>query len=115
MAHWAELNDDNVVIRTIVTDNNDPNGDEGYQWIIDNLGGRWVQTSYNANFRKQYGCVGDIYYEDIDAFKSPQWLPSWIFNEETWMWEAPKPYPDDGGMYTWDESKLDWVRDQVGQ
>ena len=48
MAHWAELDENNIVTRVLVGDNNDPAGDEGYQWLIDNLGGTWVKTSYNA-------------------------------------------------------------------
>ena len=50
MSHWAELDENNKVIRVLVGDNNDPNGDEGYQWLLDNLGGTWVQTSYTALF-----------------------------------------------------------------
>jgi hypothetical protein len=61
MAHWAELDSDNTVLRVLVTDNNDPNGDEGYQWLIDNLGGTWVQTSYNANFGGKYAGIGDTW------------------------------------------------------
>jgi len=70
MSHWAELNNNNEVIRVLVGDNNDPNGDEGYQWLIDNLGGTWIQTSYNSNFRKKYAGVGDIYNADGDVFIS---------------------------------------------
>lgn len=72
MSHWAELDEDNVVIRVTVGDNNDPNGDEGYQWLIDNLGGRWVQTSYNANFRRKFAGINDIYDEENDFFYSPK-------------------------------------------
>ena len=68
MAHWAELDKNNKVIRVLVGDNNDPAGDEGYQWLIDNLGGTWVQTSYNANFRYNYAGIGYTYDEDADAF-----------------------------------------------
>jgi len=53
MAHFAEINDENKVSRVLVTPNDDPNNDEGYQWLIDNLGGTWIQTSYNGNIRKQ--------------------------------------------------------------
>ena len=66
MAHWAELDKNNTVIRVTVGDNNDP--DEGYQWLIDNLGGRWVQTSYNANFRGKFASIGDTYDESLDQF-----------------------------------------------
>jgi hypothetical protein len=71
MAHWAEIDKNNIVIRVVVTDNDDPNGDEGYQWLLDNLGGRWVKTSYNNNIRKQYAGIGYSYDESIDEFISP--------------------------------------------
>jgi hypothetical protein len=68
MAHWAELDENNKVIRVTVADNNDPTGDEGYQWLIDNLGGRWVQTSYNNNFRGIFAGIGMTYDEVNDVF-----------------------------------------------
>jgi len=71
MSHWAELDEDNKVIRVTVGDNNDPNGDEGYQWLIDNLGGTWVQTSYNGNFRYNYAGIGFTYDPIGDAFIPP--------------------------------------------
>jgi hypothetical protein len=71
MSHWAELDKDNKVIRVTVGDNNDPAGDEGYQWLIDNLGGRWIQTSYNANFRGCFAGIGMIYDEVNDVFVAP--------------------------------------------
>lgn len=72
MSHWAELNEHNKVIRVVVGDNNDPAGDEGYQWLINNLGGRWVQTSYNGNFRYNYAAQSFIYDELADAFIAPK-------------------------------------------
>jgi hypothetical protein len=72
MAHFAEIDKNNIVIRVVVTDNDDPNGDEGYQWLLDNLGGRWVKTSYNNNIRKQYAGIGYSYDESIDEFISPE-------------------------------------------
>jgi hypothetical protein len=71
MAHWAEIDDNNKVLRVLVGDNNDPAGDEGYQWLLDNLGGRWIQTSYNANFRYRYAAIGDTYDPIDDAFIEP--------------------------------------------
>ncbi len=71
MSHWAELDDNNVVIRVVVCDNDDPNGDEGYQWLIDNLGGRWVQTSYNNNFRGRFAIVSFMYDDQNDIFYDP--------------------------------------------
>jgi hypothetical protein len=72
MAHWAELDNNNIVLRVTVGDNNDPNGDEGYQWLIDNLGGTWIQTSYNANFRGKFAGIGDYYDQTLDIFVSPE-------------------------------------------
>ena len=71
MSHWAEIDENNIVLRVTVGNNNDPAGDEGYQWLMDNLGGRWIQTSYNANFRNKYAAIGDTYDETNDIFVSP--------------------------------------------
>jgi hypothetical protein len=71
MSHFAELNEDNIVTRVVVGDNNDPAGDEGYQWLIDNLGGTWVKTSYNGNIRYNYAGVGYTYDPIDDAFIAP--------------------------------------------
>lgn len=74
MAHWAELDETNTVLRVLVGDNNDPAGDEGYQWLIDNLGGTWVKTSYNAatnGFRFNYAGIGYTYDPIDDAFIPP--------------------------------------------
>jgi hypothetical protein len=72
MAHWAELDENNKVIRVTVGDNNDPNGDEGYQWLLDNLGGTWVKTSYNGSIRYNYAGVGYTYDPEADAFIAPR-------------------------------------------
>jgi hypothetical protein len=72
MSHWAELDSDNKVLRVLVGDNNDPNGDEGYQWLLDNLGGTWVKTSYNGNIRYNYAGIGYTYDPDADAFIAPR-------------------------------------------
>jgi len=95
MAHWAELDENNVVLRITVGDNNDP--DEGYQWLIDNLGGRWVKASFNTRlgkhllggtpFRKNYPTVGCIYDESRDAFIPPKpEVGNWILDEKTCVW-----------------------------
>jgi len=88
MAHWAEIDENNIVLRVLVGDNNDPNGDEGYQWLIDNLGGTWVKTSYNGNIRKNFAGIGFTYDQTRDAFIAPQ--PNgvgWTLNEQTCRWE----------------------------
>lgn len=78
MAHWAEIDENNIVLRVTVGDNNDPNGDEGYKWLINNLGGRWIQTSYNANFRGKFAGIGDTYDEELDEFIAPYVEPELI-------------------------------------
>ena len=108
MAHWAELDKNNIVQRVLVGDNNDPNGDEGYQWLINNLGGTWIKTSYNGNIRKNYAGVGHYFDEARDAFIAPKPYDSWILDEETCQWQAPVPYPTDGLMYEWNEAYLNW-------
>ena len=91
MSHWAEVNEDNIVLRVIVGDNNDPNGDEGYAWVLENLGGRWVKTSYNNSFRGQFAGIGFFYDEELDRFIAPgQYLPEggepYFFDEESGQW-----------------------------
>jgi len=71
MAHWAEIDETNTVIRVLVGDNNDPNGDEGYQWLLDNLGGTWIQTSYNGTIRYNFAGIGFTYDPIDDAFIPP--------------------------------------------
>lgn len=71
MSHWAELDESNIVLRILVGDNNDPAGDEGYQWLVDNLGGTWVQTSYNGKIRYNYAGIGYTYDPIDDAFIAP--------------------------------------------
>ena len=106
MSHWAQINNDNEVIRVLVGDNNDPAGDEGYQWLLDNLGGTWIQTSYNHNFRKQFASVGFIYDKTNDVFISPQPYPSWSLNKN-FDWKPPTPRPKEG-LWDWNEEELTW-------
>ena len=107
MSHWAEIDNENKVIRVLVGDNNDPNNDEGYQWLIDNLGGTWIQTSYNNNIRKQYAGIGFSYDAVNDVFIVPQPYPSWSL-DENFDWQPPTPMPTEGEWY-WDEDSLTWL------
>jgi hypothetical protein len=115
MAHFAELDSNNVVLRVIVVDNkdtSDANGVEkehiGAAFCERILGGRWVQTSYNGNKRKNYAGIGHTYREDIDAFVTPQPYQSWVLDENA-RWVAPTPMPTDGSKYTWDEATTSWA------
>ena len=85
MAHWAEIDENGIVLRVTVGNNYEP--DEGYSWLIENLGGTWVQTSYNANFRKNYAGIGFTYDKERDAFVPP--MPEdgeWVLDEDTCLW-----------------------------
>ena len=86
MSHWAELDANNIVLRVTVGDNNEP--DEGYQWLLDNLGGTWVQTSYNKRIRKNFAGIGFTYDEVRDAFIPPKCHEIAQLNETTCLWEC---------------------------
>lgn len=89
MSHFAEIDENNKVTRVLVGNNNDPNGDEGYQWLIDNLGGVWVQTSYNGTIRKNYAGIGYTYDKNRDAFIAPEPEGNLGFDEATCQWIMP--------------------------
>lgn len=85
MSHWAEIDENNIVIRVLVGDNN--KADEG-ESFMNSLGGRWIKTSYNANIRKNFAGIGFTYDETLDAFIAPKPIEGkWILNEETCEWE----------------------------
>ena len=108
MSHFAEIDSNNKVIRVVVGDNNDSAGDEGYQWLLDNLGGTWIKTSYNGNIRFNYAGIGYSYDESKDAFIAPKPFNSWVLDEETCQWNSPIAYPNDGKKYCWNEELLQW-------
>jgi hypothetical protein len=90
MSHWAEIDNNNKVIRVLVGDNNDPAGDEGYQWLIDNLGGTWIKTSYNGKIRFNYAGIGYTYDPVRDAFIEPEPFNAIGFDENTCRWIVPE-------------------------
>ena len=110
MAHFAEIKEDNTVLRVIVADNK--------EWCENNLGGTWVQTSYNAYanqhpegrpLRGNYAGIGYIYDRTNDVFYAPQPYASWVLDNTTWTWKAPVAMPTDDKKYTWDETTTSWV------
>ena len=118
MAHFAELDENNVVLRVIVVANNellDNNGIEqeqkGIDFCVSLFGGKWVQTSYNANFRNIFAGIGTTYDLEKDAFIPAKPFNSWIFNETKLDWEAPVPCPEitDALGYKWNEESLEWL------
>lgn len=116
MAHFAQIDENNIVQQVIVVHNNellDENGIEqeskGVEFCKTLLGGNWIQTSYNAKFRKNYAGQGYTYDSVRDAFIPPKPYNSWILNEDTCQYEAPILYPNDGKPYRWDENTISWV------
>ena len=85
MSHWAEIDNNNKVIRVTVGDNNSP--DEGYQWLIDNLGGTWIKTSYNGNIRFNYAGIGFTYDEVRDGFIPPKCHDEAVVNDKC-LWNC---------------------------
>jgi hypothetical protein len=105
MAHFAEIDENNIVKRVLVVDNSEEH--RGQEFLANDLGlgGRWIQTSYNHNFRKQYAGVGFKYDEVNDVFIRPQPYPSWKL-DENWDWQPPIPRPDE--LSRWNEEEQNW-------
>jgi hypothetical protein len=116
MAHFAKLDENNVVIEVNAVHNNEllQDGSEseskGIEFLINWSCGytNWKQTSYNGRIRKNYAGIGYTYDSARDAFIPPQPFPSWVLNEETCQWDAPVAMPTDGQRYTWNESTNSW-------
>jgi len=120
VAHFAELGLNNTVLRVVVVHNNellDNNGVEqeskGQDFCRNLFGGTWIQTSYNASFRKNYAGVGYVYDSVRDAFIPPKPFNSWLLDETTCNWIAPVMYPTDGKLYVWDEQNASWKPEQL--
>lgn len=106
MAHFAKIDENNIVTQVVVTDNDYPG--EGYEWLLDTFGGTWVQASYNGKIRKNFPGVGFTYDVERDAFIAPQPFASWTLDETTCQWNPPIPMPE--GAHTWDEENLTWKK-----
>lgn len=107
MAHFAEIDENNTVKQVLVVP--DEQEYRGQDFLANDLGlgGRWIQTSYNNRIRKQYAGIGYTYDEEADVFVAPQPFPSWTLDANH-DWQPPKPRPEDGLMYFWNEETLDW-------
>tara|TARA_R110002051_G_scaffold74333_1_gene135297 strand:- start:98 stop:436 length:339 start_codon:yes stop_codon:yes gene_type:complete len=106
MAHFAELDENNIVLRVIVV--NDAHEADGENWCHNFAGGVWKQTSYNNNIRYNYAGIGYTYDAAADAFYSTQPYASWTL-DAVYIWQPPTPRPDDGEVYFWDEPTLSWM------
>ena len=118
MSHFAKVQS-GIVTRVIVAE------PDFFRVFVDDSPGEWIQTSYNTRggvhygqdgkpdggvaLRKNYAGIGFTYDRGRDAFIPPQPFPSWVLNEDTCLWDAPVPYPQDGKNYTWGEDALNWI------
>jgi len=126
MAHYTFL-DDNYIVTEVIVGKDETNFDWEQYYSI-KRGQLCKRTSYNTkggiyynpitnlpdddqskSFRKNYAGLGFTYDPIRDAFIAPKPYPSWILNEETCIWEAPVLYPNDGQLYSWDETTKSWV------
>lgn len=117
MAHFAEIDENGIVLRVLVVD--DLREHDGAQYLADELGlgGTWIKTSYNTYggkhafggtpLHKNYAGIG--YKFDGTGFIPPQPYPSWTLNADSYIWEAPIPMPIDNNIYNWDEDGQEWV------
>lgn len=121
MAHFAKLNNDNIVIDVQSVHNDTATDEAAGITFLNNLyrtSDTWKQTSYNTKgnvhklggtpFRKNYAGIGDTYDQTKDAFIPPKPYPSWTLNETTCLWDAPVAMPDDGKYYIWNEDTTSW-------
>lgn len=117
MAHFAQLDENNIVLQVIVVSDESTSTEDGLE--NENVGiafcrkilgenTNWKQTSYNARFRKNYAGIGYTYNEILDGFIAPKPYPSWLLDEETCRWYPPVPYPTDENRYLWNEETLTW-------
>ena len=118
MAHFAEIDENNIVVRVLVVD--DLYESDGHNYLANTLGlgGTWLKTSYNTRggqhfaegtpFRKNFAGIGMTYDLEKDAFIEPQPYPSWVLNDETCIWEAPTPSPTGDVIHIWNEATLAW-------
>ena len=124
MAHFAQIDYENKVIRVSVVANEDILDDDGneseevgieYLKSIHGPHTMWIKTSYNNNFRCRYAGIGMVYNNQYDVFLAPQPYPSWTLNTETYEWDSPVPEPElteeqkeSGSYYEWNEETQEW-------
>ena len=126
MAHWAEIDENNIVVRVLVSPNEET-PEQNHEWLVQNLGGTWLQTSYNTAagvhrtggvpLRGNFAGIGSFYYEEKDVFTTVKLYSSWIWDDNSVSWVAPTAYPtidpENPKYYTWDEGSTSWVEVEV--
>lgn len=110
MAHFAQIDDNNVVTQVLVVPNEEEHRGQEYLSEDLNLGGRWIQTSYNGNIRKMFAGVGYTYNETLDIFLPPKPFESWVLNQTLGQWDPPiaRPIVDEDKATIWKEDTQIW-------
>ena len=107
MAHFAQIDENNVVVNVLVVP--DDQEHRGQAFLADDLGlgGTWVQTSYNNNIKNRYAMIGGTYDPVNDVFIDIKPFDSWSL-DDNYNWQPPTPYPDDENLYSWNEDNQRW-------
>jgi hypothetical protein len=119
MASFAEIDNNNIVLRVLVVPNEQEHRGQDYLANEIGLGGTWIQTSYNTSggvhllggtpLRKNHASIGYVYDSQRDAFIPPKRYASWTLNEQTCLWDSPIPYPEGAVNHIWDEDSQTWI------
>jgi hypothetical protein len=115
MAHFAQIDENNIVINVLTVPDEEQHRGEEYLSVNLGLGGRWIQTSYNSNIRKTFAGIGYSYNEELDIFLPPKPFQSWVIDTNKGEWVAPKLRPEEiiGTALIWDEDNQDWRRENL--
>lgn len=113
MAHAAEIDENGIVLRVLVVNDEQEHRIQDHLANDLGLGGTWIQTSFNGRIRKNYAGIGFKYDAEKDAFIPPKPFQSWILNEDTCLWEPPVAYPTDGKFYVWNEEVKNWTEEAM--
>lgn len=110
MAHFAQIDENNIVQQILVVSDEQQHRGNDYLSIDLGLGGQWVQTSYNGTIRKMFAGIGYSYNQELDIFLPPKPYNSWILNEIKGEWESPIQRPEkvEGMVTIWDEDNQEW-------
>lgn len=115
MAHFAEIDENDTVLRVLVVPDDQEHRGQDYLAVDLGLGGTWVQCSYTGSFGKNYPGPGWKYDRDFSGFDdpTPPW-PSWVINRATGRWDSPVPRPqlppEAPFMWAWDEDAGQWIK-----
>jgi hypothetical protein len=112
MAHFAQIDENNIVINVLTVPDEEQHRGEEYLSVNLGLGGKWIQTSYNSTIRKMFAGIGCVYNEELDVFLPPKPFPSWSVDPIKKEWVSPQERPEEilGTALSWNEQDQIWDR-----